>query len=285
MVLLHRRHSSGLLAGCGSFQYGQLAGGGASSRVGAGIGRRDDAISDAGNRSSYILAYRVALTRLLYPCSLFYGAERVSMGKRQSVGNRICPAYRFSNLFTDTAHMVRVKLKKIISNDFEFCICTSLELLTAAYAFFSVSKIRKVVTGLKRENYLKWDEYFMGVALLSAQRSKDPSTQVGACIVGSDNRILSMGYNGCPADATTIVCMVSRRRWIGNEISIRLPCRTQRYFKSRRFKAERFILYTTLFPCNECAKAIIQSELSRSYIFPINMQKPIPFKHPRKCLI
>ena len=52
---------------------------------------------------------------------------------------------------------------------------------------------------MKREDYLSWDEYFMGIALLSAQRSKDPSTQVGACIVGEDNKILSVGYNGMPA--------------------------------------------------------------------------------------
>ena len=50
----------------------------------------------------------------------------------------------------------------------------------------------------KREDYISWDEYFMGVAMLSAQRSKDPSTQVGACIVSQDNKILSMGYNGLP---------------------------------------------------------------------------------------
>ena len=50
----------------------------------------------------------------------------------------------------------------------------------------------------KREDYISWDEYFMGVAFLAAQRSKDPSTQVGACIVSQDNKILSMGYNGRP---------------------------------------------------------------------------------------
>ena len=50
----------------------------------------------------------------------------------------------------------------------------------------------------KREDYITWDEYFMGVAYLSAKRSKDPSTQVGACIVSQDNKILSMGYNGFP---------------------------------------------------------------------------------------
>ena len=52
---------------------------------------------------------------------------------------------------------------------------------------------------MKREDYITWDQYFMGIAIMSAERSKDPGTQVGACIVGSDNRILSMGYNGMPA--------------------------------------------------------------------------------------
>ena len=52
----------------------------------------------------------------------------------------------------------------------------------------------------KRQDYISWDEYFMGVAMLSAMRSKDPNTQVGACIVSSDNKILSMGYNGFPPD-------------------------------------------------------------------------------------
>ena len=50
----------------------------------------------------------------------------------------------------------------------------------------------------KRENYISWDEYFMGVAMLSGMRSKDPNSQVGACIVSEDNKILSMGYNGFP---------------------------------------------------------------------------------------
>ena len=51
---------------------------------------------------------------------------------------------------------------------------------------------------MKREDYISWDEYFMGIAILSGERSKDPNTQVGACIVGPDNRILSVGYNGFP---------------------------------------------------------------------------------------
>ena len=53
-------------------------------------------------------------------------------------------------------------------------------------------------SALKKTDYLKWDEYFMGIALLSAERSKDPSTSVGACIVSEANKILSVGYNGMP---------------------------------------------------------------------------------------
>ena len=55
---------------------------------------------------------------------------------------------------------------------------------------------------MKKENYLKWDEYFMGIALLSAERSKDPHTSVGACIVSQDNKILSVGYNGMPRNCS-----------------------------------------------------------------------------------
>ena len=56
----------------------------------------------------------------------------------------------------------------------------------------------------KREDYISWDEYFMGVSLLASMRSKDPNTQVGACIVGDDNKIISVGYNGFRADAATM---------------------------------------------------------------------------------
>ena len=58
--------------------------------------------------------------------------------------------------------------------------------------------------GGKREDYISWDEYFMGVAQLSGMRSKDPGTQVGACIVSRENKNLSMGYNGFPTAVRTI---------------------------------------------------------------------------------
>ena len=51
---------------------------------------------------------------------------------------------------------------------------------------------------MKRSDYISWDEYFMGIAMLAAKRSKDPNTQVGACIVSADNIIISTGYNGMP---------------------------------------------------------------------------------------
>ena len=88
----------------------------------------------------------------------------------------------------------------------------------------------------KRKDYISWDEYFMGVASLAALRSKDPNTQVGACIVSDDNKILSMGYNGLP-----VGCSDDEFPW----------------------NREGAKIYVTLFPCNECAKAIIQCGIKK----------------------
>lgn len=113
---------------------------------------------------------------------------------------------------------------------------------------------------MKREDYLSWDEYFMGVALLSAQRSKDPGTQVGACIVGQDNKILSMGYNGMP-----IGCSDDAMPWDrdGDPLDTKylFVCHAElnAILNHGRAGLEGAKVYTTLFPCNECAKAIIQS--------------------------
>ena len=116
--------------------------------------------------------------------------------------------------------------------------------------------------GMKREGYLSWDAYFMGVALLSAERSKDNNTQVGSCIVSPDNKILSMGYNGMPTG-----CNDDRMPWdrIGNPLDTKYlyVCHAElnailNYSGgSGSLKGSR--IYTTLFPCNECTKAIIQS--------------------------
>ncbi len=114
---------------------------------------------------------------------------------------------------------------------------------------------------MKRIDYISWDQYFMGIAYLSAQRSKDPSTQVGACIVGSDNRILSVGYNGMPEG-----CEDDDMPWgrDGSALDSKymFVCHAElnailNYRGSGNVKGAR--CYVTLFPCNECAKAIIQS--------------------------
>lgn len=113
---------------------------------------------------------------------------------------------------------------------------------------------------MKREGYLSWDEYFMGIALLSAQRSKDPGTQVGACIVGQDNKILSMGYNGMP-----IGCKDDDMPWDreGDPLNTKylFVCHAElnAILNHGRTGLDGAKVYTTLFPCNECAKAIIQS--------------------------
>lgn len=113
----------------------------------------------------------------------------------------------------------------------------------------------------KRNDYISWDEYFMGVAKLSAMRSKDPSTQVGACIVSNDNKILSMGYNGFPKG-----CSDDEFPW-GKEDP---DPYNDKYFYTTHSELNAILnyrggslegskLYVTLFPCNECAKAIIQA--------------------------
>ena len=116
----------------------------------------------------------------------------------------------------------------------------------------------------KREDFLSWDQYFMGVALLSAQRSKDPSTQVGACIVDTNNKILSMGYNGMPAGCDDNImpwgrdgdALDNKYFYVCHaELNAILNFRGGGTLKGAR-------CYATLFPCNECAKAIIQSGIN-----------------------
>lgn len=113
---------------------------------------------------------------------------------------------------------------------------------------------------MKREDYISWAEYFMGIALLSAQRSKDSGTQVGACIVSGDNKILSQGYNGMPIGCKDDV-MPWGREGAPLETKYMYVCHAElnAILNSGTADLKGATLYTTLFPCNECAKAIIQS--------------------------
>ncbi|MGN0158630.1 MAG: deoxycytidylate deaminase [Brotaphodocola sp.] len=114
----------------------------------------------------------------------------------------------------------------------------------------------------KRRNYISWDEYFMGVADLSGMRSKDPNTQVGACIVSDDNKILSMGYNGFPRGCSDDEFPWNRETE-GDTYDTKYMYVTHSELNAilnyRGGSLEGSKLYVTLFPCNECAKAIIQA--------------------------
>ena len=112
----------------------------------------------------------------------------------------------------------------------------------------------------KRTTYLSWDDYFMAVALLSAQRSKDPSTQVGACIVNSQKRIVGVGYNGFPTGCSDETLPWRRE---GDFLDTKYPyvCHAElnAVLNSVPGNLNGCSIYTALFPCNECAKVIIQA--------------------------
>ena len=113
---------------------------------------------------------------------------------------------------------------------------------------------------MKRQDYISWDEYFMGIALLSAMRSKDNNSQVGACIVSPENKILSLGYNGMP-----IGCNDDDMPWEreGSDLDTKYMyvCHSElnAILNSPNHDLRGSRMYVTLFPCNECAKAIIQA--------------------------
>ncbi|MGL5765429.1 MAG: deoxycytidylate deaminase [Sarcina sp.] len=115
---------------------------------------------------------------------------------------------------------------------------------------------------MKRTNYISWDEYFMGVALISSKRSKDPNTQVGSCIVNEDNKIIGIGYNGFP-----IGCSDSEFPWdnqgdfLHTKYAYTCHAELNAILNSAGAELKGCTLYATLFPCNECAKAIIQSRI------------------------
>ena len=121
---------------------------------------------------------------------------------------------------------------------------------------------------MKRTDYISWDEYFMGVAMLSAMRSKDSNTQVGACIVSEENKIISVGYNGMPTG-----CDDDDMPWErdGDPLETKYPfvCHAElnAILNRQAVSLNNSRIYVTLFPCNECAKAIIQSGIKEVIYF------------------
>ncbi len=136
----------------------------------------------------------------------------------------------------------------------------------------------------KRSDYISWDEYFMGVAHLSGMRSKDPNTQVGACIVSPDNKILSMGYNGFPKGCSDDAFPWERENEKDSNLT-KYPFVTHSELNAilnyRGGSLEGTKLYVSLFPCNECAKAIIQAGI-RTVVYDSDKYRGTPSNRAAK---
>ena len=136
---------------------------------------------------------------------------------------------------------------------------------------------------MKRTDYITWDEYFMGVAILASKRSKDPNTQVGACIVDENNVILSTGYNGFPYG-----CSDDDFPWdrTGDDTkySYVVHAELNAILNARGKNLKGSKIYVDLFPCNECAKAIIQSGI-KTVIYAENKYDGTPSVEASKRLM
>ncbi|CAF0793847.1 unnamed protein product [Brachionus calyciflorus] len=123
------------------------------------------------------------------------------------------------------------------------------------------------ITIKKRQDYLEWDEYFLAVSILSSQRSKDPNTQVGACIVNDENKIVGIGYNGFPKNCSDDLLPWSRTSSKGSILDTKYPfvCHAEMnaILNKNEANLKNCTIYVSMFPCNDCAKLIIQSGIRR----------------------
>ncbi len=119
--------------------------------------------------------------------------------------------------------------------------------------------------GGKRKDYISWSDYFMGIAILSAQRSKDPNSQVGACIVSPDNKIVGIGYNGFPVGCSDDELPWEREAPSPYETKYPYVCHAELNAILNKNTADLrgCRIYVTLFPCSECTKLIIQSGITQ----------------------
>lgn len=116
----------------------------------------------------------------------------------------------------------------------------------------------------KREDYISWDEYFMGVSILSGKRSKDPSTQVGACIIDEEKKIIATGYNGAPRGIDDEDFPWAREGdFLETKYAYVCHAELNAILNATRESLRNCTIYVALFPCNECAKSIIQSGIKK----------------------
>ncbi|KAJ3678267.1 hypothetical protein LUZ60_002070 [Juncus effusus] len=123
----------------------------------------------------------------------------------------------------------------------------------------------------KRKGYISWDDYFMAIAFLSAKRSKDPNRQVGACLVSQNGVILGIGYNGFPRGCSDDKLPWAKKSENGEPLETKYPyvvhAEVNAILNTNHASAAGQKLYVTMFPCNECAKIIIQSGVSEVIYF------------------
>ncbi len=143
---------------------------------------------------------------------------------------------------------------------------------------------KKLATSKKRNDYISWDDYFMGVAILSSQRSKDPSTQVGACIVNEDKRIVGIGYNGWPIGIHEDDLPWARE---GNYLDTKYPYvvhAEKNAIANATTNLKGATIYVTLSPCNDCAQMIIQKGIKEVVYFSDKYNTLDPFVAAKKIL-
>lgn len=138
----------------------------------------------------------------------------------------------------------------------------------------------------KREGYLEWPEYFMAIAFLSAQRSKDPKTQVGACIVNTENKIVGIGYNGMPQGCSDDLMPWNRSADNILDTKQLYVCHAElnAVLNKNSTDVKDCTVYVALFPCNECAKVLIQSRIKEVVYYSDKYHHKVEFKASRRML-
>lgn len=132
---------------------------------------------------------------------------------------------------------------------------------------------------------ISWDEYFMSIALLSAKRSKDPSTQVGACIVDDENKVVSIGYNGMPRNIKDSDLTWEKGEDLNSKYLYVCHAEFNAILNTRNGSALKGCrVYVTLFPCNECAKAIIQTGIKEVIYLSNKYENSVETRASKKIL-
>jgi len=169
--------------------------------------------------------------------------------------------------YTPTANRVDLDLQLPDGTDSE-AVTTAAEkdvLLTDEFRQLLLQEANWTPVSTKRLDYLSWDDYFMAMAFLTAKRSKDPNTQVGACIVSPDRKILALGYNGFPgcSDEHLPWARTGNDEWLHKKYAYVCHAEVNAILNKCSADVKNATLYVALFPCNECAKMIIQAGIQQ----------------------